>query len=89
MLKKNDEGLVFGKIKLILIHNSDLVYFVTEKYQSVCLVDQGVHYMNTEHSMSQYCCIEHGKLLDYYPLPEYSMLGLSVIAMHHSVPFQE
>lgn len=86
VLEKNDEGLVFGKIKLIIIHNNALVYFVTLKYPSVCLVDQGVHLLsNTEHATDQYFCIEHRDLLDYYPLPEYSMLGFSVIAMHHSV----
>lgn len=40
ILEKNDEGLVFGRIKLILIHNATAVYFVTEKCQSVRLVDR-------------------------------------------------
>lgn len=31
ILESHDEGLVFGRIKLILIHNSTTVYFVTEK----------------------------------------------------------
>lgn len=58
--------------------------FVTEKCQSVHLVDQGV-YCLTEST----CCVctEHKRLLDYYPLPEYNMLGLSVILLHHSFPF--
>ncbi|KAF7640992.1 hypothetical protein LDENG_00001030, partial [Lucifuga dentata] len=43
VLEQNDEGLVFGKIKLILVTKNTLVYFVTEKCQSVRLVDQGVH----------------------------------------------
>lgn len=86
---KDDEGLVFGKIKLILIQNNS-VYFITEKLQSVCLVDQGVHCLKTnpEHT-TQYFCIDQEELLDYYPLPEYSVLGLSLIALHHSFPSLE
>lgn len=71
LFEQNDKGLVFGKIKLIIIYNSALVYFVTEKYQSVYLIDQGVHCLcNPEISTAQYFCIEQGKLIDYYPLPE-------------------
>lgn len=84
ILEKNDEGLVFGRIKLIKIHNATAVYFVTEKCQSVCLVDQGV-YCLTESTC--FVCTEHSRLLDYYPLPEYSMFGLPVISLHHSFPF--
>lgn len=87
VLEKNDEGLVFGKIKLILITKGTLVYFVTEKCQSVFLVDQGVHCLsNTENTTAQYFCIAQEELKDYYPLAEYSMLGLSVFALHHSFP---
>lgn len=39
ILEKNDEGLVLGRIKFILIHNATAIYFVTEKSQSVCLID--------------------------------------------------
>lgn len=84
ILEKNDKGLVFGRIKLILINNVTAVYFVTEKCQSVLLVDQGV-YCLTE-SSTNYVCIDQKKLLDYYPLPEYNMLGLSVISLHHFFP---
>uniref|UniRef100_A0A672HZP7 Uncharacterized protein n=1 Tax=Salarias fasciatus TaxID=181472 RepID=A0A672HZP7_SALFA len=43
VLEKNDEGLVFGRIKLILIDSRTVVYFVAEKFQSVFLVDQGIY----------------------------------------------
>ena len=65
ILERNDEGLVFGRIKLILIHNATAVYFVTEKCQSIRLVDQGV-YCLTESTC--YVCTDHKRLLDYYPL---------------------
>lgn len=76
ILEKNDEGLVFGRIKLTLIGNATAVYFVTEKSQLVHLVSQKVYTMS-----------DHKLLLDYYPLPEYNMLGLSVISLHHSFLF--
>lgn len=84
ILEKNDEGLVFGRIKLILIHNATAVYFVTEKCQSVHLADQGVYCLTES---TYYVCTDHTRLLDYCPLPEYNMLGLSVISLHHSFPF--
>ena len=87
VLEKNDEGLVFGKIELILVCNS-CVYFVTEKCQSDFLFDQGIYCpkMGSENPISNYFCLHHARLLDYYPLPVYNMFGLSLIALHHSFP---
>lgn len=84
ILEKNDEELVFGRIKLILIHNATAVYFITEKFQSVCLVDQGVYCLT---DITNNVCADHTSLLDYYHLPEYNMLSLPEISLHHSFPF--
>lgn len=87
VLKRNEEGIVFGKIQLILVNNSSNAYFVTKKYQTFCLTDQGVHCLSSQHN--GYLCISEENLPDYYPLLEYSLCGLSVIALHHSFPFLE
>ena len=82
----NEEGIVFGRIKLVLIYLGSQVYFVTEKHQSNCLIDQGIHCLNKESTVSNYVCVSQEKLADYYPLPEYKLCGLSVVALHHSIP---
>ncbi len=87
VLQNNDEGIVFGKIQLILVYDNSNVYFVTKKCQSFCLIDQGVHCLTTQDK--GYLCINQDSLLDYYPLPEYSLCGLSVIVLHHSFPILE
>lgn len=87
ILQNNDEGIVFGRIQLILVHNNSSVYFVTLKCQSFCLVDQGVHCLTSQDK--GYLCINQDSLLDYYPLPKYSLCGLSVIVLHHSFPILE
>lgn len=87
VVAKDNDGIVFGRIKLILIHNGSVVYFLTEQCHSVLLVDQGIQRLNDPDP--KYLCISHSKLLDYYPLPEYRILGLSLIALHHSFPAQD
>lgn len=87
VLQKNDEGIVFGNIQLITVHDNCNVYFVTKKSQSFCLLDQGVHCLTPQDQ--GYLCINQDSLLDYYPLPEYSLCGLSVIVLHHSFPILE
>lgn len=79
VLQKNDEGIMFGNIQLIIVHDNSNVYFVTKKSQSFCLVDQGVHCLKAQDQ--GYLCINQDSLLDYYPLPEYSLCGLSVIVL--------
>lgn len=61
VLEKNDAGLLFGRIKLILIVSGTVVYFVTEACQSVCLIDQEVYCLTENKS---YVCIDQEMLLD-------------------------
>lgn len=83
---KHDEGLVFGRIKLILVLNDSVVHFITENYMAVRLVDQGVHCLNSTPQETFFLCIKQENLLDYYPLPEYKVFGLSLIILHHAFP---
>lgn len=84
LIARNEDGLVFGKIKMILLQGESDVYFVTERYQSSPLVDLEIYCLNEINSSFE--CIAQNNLLDYYPLPDYKVCGLSVIALHHSFP---
>lgn len=85
-IERVDEGVVFGKIKMILIHQESAVHFITERCLSVRLPDQGVYCLE---STKKYLCISQDKLLDYSPLPQYCMCDLPVVVLHHSFPSLE
>jgi len=87
VLDQIDDGIVFGKIKAILIQG-DYVNFITERYNSSSLIDQGLHCIS-EKPAERLCCVSQENLLDYYPLPMYKLCGLSVFALHHSFPSLE
>lgn len=87
-LKKDEEGLHMGEIKLTLVHCNDSVYFVVRRQQAVELVDMGIHFlMDTETIQdSNYICVKQENHLDYYPLAQYKMNDMPVIVFHHSLP---
>lgn len=64
--------IVFGEILFMLFVNSKL-WFVLKKYSSEPLLHFGSLQVN---DMNEYVCIEHNKLIDYYPL------NLYIIPMH-------
>lgn len=39
VIDDDDEGLVTGKIKLVLIHQDSAVYFIAEKYHALHIPD--------------------------------------------------
>lgn len=90
VLGKDDDTLLFGKIKLILVSDAS-VYFVTEKCLSDFLFDMRIYSLNVDgqHTFLNYVCVKWSDLPDYYPLPVYSVFGLSIIAIHHSFPSLE
>lgn len=83
IVDQNVCGFVFGRIVLMLIHQSKL-HFIVELCQSIPLMDLGVHCLQFN-ADSQYTSISAECLSDYYPLPEYKRFGLSLIPLHHSV----
>jgi len=80
----NDDGLVVGKIKKAVIHNNSAVYFITEVYQAVRQPE--INAYHTSPMQEAYYCVSQAELLDHYPLPEYSVWGMSLLTLHHSVP---
>lgn len=82
VIDESSEGLVIGKIIVLLIHNNSVVYFITEKCKALLLHDVGVYTYTPLQGC--YCCVKHDDLLDYYPLPEYAMCDMPVIVAHHS-----
>lgn len=63
------------------------MHFVVVQYQSVSVVDLGVHLLQST-TDTQYECVTVDSLADYYPLPVYNQFGLHLIAMHHSVCYR-
>lgn len=82
VMEDSDMGYTFGKIALILNNSSD-VYFGIEKYQSVPLVDLGVHCLVD--SGISYVCVSVEDLADYYPLSLYKIFDVNLVPFHHSV----
>lgn len=67
---QNEMGYKFGKILLILI-NQSCVHFVVEQYQSVPVMDTGVHCLQSTND-ALYECLTMKTFADYYPLPAYN-----------------
>lgn len=83
VLDVNDSGYVLGKIVLILV-KQDKVYFVSDKHQSVPVLDLGVHCLQYDLE-TQYVCVCADSLADYYPLPVYRKFDLDLAVLHRSV----
>lgn len=81
-IDENSEGLVIGKIVIILIQNHSTVYFLTEKCRTVFLHDVGIYGFTPVQGC--YCCVKQDDLIDYYPLPAYTFSDMAVIVPHHS-----
>lgn len=82
VINESSEGLVMGKIIVVLIHNGSAVYFVTKKCQALLLHDIGVYGLTPIQEC--YCCVKQDNLVDYYPLPEYALCDMSIVVPHHS-----
>ena len=80
----DDEGLVTGKIKVVLVHKDSAVYFIAEKYHALRIPDMGVYSLTL--MQRSYCCINQENLLDYYPLPDYTVHGTPLIILNHLFP---
>ena len=90
-LDKNDDGIIFGGIQLILVKDGTEVFFVAEKCQSVPLVELGVHAIMTKNpgEKTPLVCIKANDLPGYYPSPAYTFRNMSVISLRHSVTTEE
>ena len=83
VLERDDEGIHMGEIMLILIHHSDVAYFIVGRQRAMELVGLGIHSL-TDHD-SNYMCVKQDDLLDYYPLMEYKLNCKSLIIFHNSL----
>lgn len=84
VIDEDDEGIIVGKLRMVLIHKDAVVYFVVEKYHAIRIPDMGVYCLKL--MQKSYCCVDQDTLLDYYPLSEYTAHGTRVIILHHSYP---
>lgn len=79
VINENSEGLVMGKIIVVL---GSAVYFVIKKCKALFLHDTGVYSLTPIQEC--YCCVKHDDLADYYPLPEYALFDMPIVVPHHS-----
>jgi hypothetical protein len=87
-LEEGDDGIVFGRIEVILVKRSCEAYFVTSVYQSLLHVDSGLYGLvdyDPTGANVDFRCTSADSLLDYYPLPCYMFDGIHAIALHHEV----
>lgn len=83
VIDESSEGLVIGKIIVVLIHNNSAVYFITEKSKALLLRDVGVYGFTPIQEL--YCCVKQDDLADYYPLPENALCDMPIIVPHCSL----
>lgn len=69
---------------LIVIDHDDEGLVTGKKYHALRIPDMGVYSLTL--MQRSYCCISQENLLDYYPLPEYTVHGTPLIILHHSFP---
>lgn len=86
VIGREDDVLFVGEIKLVLIHSELQVYFVVKSCQTVLQVHMDVYLVHDIEQCSPFVCLRHEELLDYYPLPEHKVNGLSMLILHHSFP---
>lgn len=77
-------ALLWEKIKKAVINKNSAVYFITELYQAGRQPEINA-YLTTP-MQEAYYCVSQAELLDHYPLLEYSVWGMSLLNLHHSVP---
>ena len=85
VIREFDDGLLLGRLVLVLVHRGDTVYFVVEKCRAVRCLDMGtlcVEEFNDDHNIE---CLRYNQLLDYYPLVHYKKEFLTYIVLHHAV----
>jgi hypothetical protein len=79
----NTSPLVFGKVLLIL-QNTDKIFFVVEEYQSIFDVTLQMHYLTVKQNT---VVVSVNDIADYYPLHDYSIGQRLHVPLHHSICF--
>lgn len=77
----NDDALVVGKIKKAVIHKNSAVYFITVVYQAVR--QPQINAYPASLMQEAFYCVSQADLIDHYPLPEYSVCGMSLLTLQH------
>lgn len=80
---KNDNSVEFGQIELILMKGNKYVYFLVTPHCSSYLAEYGLYHVGE--AVKQMFCINAEHCLDFYPLAAYSLCGMTVLSLKHSV----
>lgn len=81
--RESDDSIKFGEIELILDKHAKEVCFLVTPHTSLYLSDYGLY--EVKRTGGDMHCVNAEHLLDFYPLPLYSLNGLTVISLKHSV----
>ena len=80
-----DDVYTFGCIMMIVVKNGKCPYVVVRLCQTTYLSDLGVYKLLDEHETDSHrvSCIAICDLLDWFPLPAYSIEGQQVVVLKH------
>jgi len=71
VIREMDDGLLWGRLLLVLVHGGHTVYFVVEKCRAVHCLDMGTLCVEKFDGDYDIECLRCNQLLDYYPLVRY------------------
>lgn len=82
-LKHDDESVEFGQIELVLIKDNKHLCFLVTAHTSLYLSEYGLY--EVKQAAGDMRCINVEQCLDFYPLSLYSLRGVKVISLKHSI----
>jgi hypothetical protein len=84
LLKRENEQLICGEIKMILVHDSSSIHLVVVQKQTKHLIDMGLYEVLDE-CEELWNCVGIFELLDIIPLNVYTQGFGSFLVLHHAV----
>jgi len=85
VMREIDNGLLLGRVVLILVHRGDSLFFILEKCRSIRCLDMGTLCVQETDDGCDMECVSCNQLLDYYPLVTYRKEFVTHIILHHAV----
>jgi len=83
---ESEQSILFGLVKLILVHENQKVWIVAEKCLGNYLIDLGLYALELQ---GNYVCKNIDALADYHPVQLYNYFDFHFVSLHHAVPLQQ
>ena len=85
VIREIDDGLLLGRLLLVLVYRGDTLYFVVDKCRAIRCLDMGTLCVEETDTNTDIECLSSDQLLDYYPLVHYTKEFITHIVLHHAV----